>query len=118
MLVHKKSLGVLEQAPWDGESMLVIANGTKIPKLRPATLAGLGLDPAEWWEVPSRSHLAKLIRWSYPFFIPEVDEEGELVGVVPWAKWQVYGEAEPEEEIMRVPPAGGRRKRRRRKQIC
>lgn len=105
MLIHKATLGVLEFAPWDGSYRTF--NGVCIPILRPATLAGLGLDPADWWEVDGRSSLAKALRGCWPWFDPVVIA-GELVDIQPWPAWRVYGEAEPVH-----PPERKHRRRRR-----
>lgn len=39
-------------------------------------------NPEDWWEIPSRSSLARRIRLYYPLLRPVVDEEGNLVDVV------------------------------------
>ena len=107
MLIHKATLGVLEYAPWDGTCHTF--NDKRLPVLRPATMAGLGLSPDEWWQVRNGSALALAIRRCYPFFSPVV-EAGELVGAEPWPAWQVYGEEPPPEP---APPPRRRRPRRR-----
>lgn len=104
MLVHKRTLGVLETAPWDGSFRT--ANGARVPVLRPARLDRLGLDPAEWWEVPGGTKLANIIHRCWPWFDP-VLEGGELVGARPWPAWRVYGEPPPAP----APPARRRRRR-------
>ena len=109
MLVHKRTLGVLETAPWDGSVRTV--NGEKVPVQRPASLARLGLDPAEWWEVPDGSPLARAIRACWPWFDPVVDGD-RLVGAERWPAWRVYGEPSPEPA-----PAVQNRRRRRRKAL-
>lgn len=108
MLVHKQTLGVLETAPWDGSFRTF--NGVKIPVLRRATLNRLELDPAEWWEVPDGSALARAIRLCWPWFDPVV-LDGELVGVERWPPWKVYGELPPAQA---APPMTKRRRARRR----
>ena len=105
MLVHKRSLGVLDRM-WDGESYQTW-HGVKVPLLRPVILAGLGLDPDEWWEVTGS--LAAQVKRCYPWFVPVV-ENGELAGIEPYPKWKIYGEAPPEPA---APQRTGRRRRRR-----
>ena len=112
MLIHKETLGVLEFAPWDGTFRKEF--DVWVPVQRPATLAGLGLDPAEWWEVENRSALAVRVKICYPWFDPVVID-GELVDITPWPGWKVYGEEEPEPVAIQ---AGKSRRRRRRRQYC
>ena len=106
MLIHKATLGVLEYAPWDGAYRTY--DGVRIPVLRPATLAGLGLDPADWWELDSRSSLARVLRACWPWCDPVV-EAGELVGVQPWPAWRIYGDDPPQ------PPATEPERKHRRR---
>lgn len=80
MLVHKKTMGVLDYL-WSGEYRTG-PGGVRMPLERPARLKDLPeLDPADWWEVPSGSPLAKKIRQYYPWIEAEVGPMGELVGV-------------------------------------
>ena len=109
MLVHKQTLGVLEAAPWDGSFRTF--NGARIPVLRRVAPKELGLDPAEWWEVPDRSALARVIHTCWPWFDPIVTD-GELVGAERWPAWRVYGEPAPQETA--TGPAPPRRRRRKR----
>lgn len=92
MLVHKKTLGVL-QWYWDGVSYLT-CRGETVPKMAPVTLETHGLDREDWWEVPNGTPLARTIARNYPFFDPVV-ANGELVGARVWPAWQRYGEEEP-----------------------
>lgn len=108
MLVHKQTKGVLEYAPWDG-TYTKNRFGARLPVLRRATLAGLGLSPDEWWEVPDHTDLARRVRLCYPCFDAVVDERGALLNVNIWPAWAVYGE-EP-------PPTGQLPKKRRRRRI-
>lgn len=108
MLIHKRTLGVLEYAPWDGTYRAF--NGVRVPVLRPAKADRLGLDPAEWWEVANGTALAMVIRRCYPYLSPVVGEDGGLLGVEPWPPWQVYGEPPPPP----AQPAQTKRRRRRR----
>lgn len=108
MLVHKRTLGVLEHEPWDGTCRT--CNGVRVPVLRPARLDRLGLNPAEWWKVADGTALALAIHRYYPYFTPAVGEDGTLVGIEPWPDWRVYGEEEP-------PAAPARPARRRRKKV-
>lgn len=110
MLVHKRTLGVLETAPWDGSFRTV--NGERVPVLRRAALDRLGLDPAEWYEVPDGSTLARVIRLCWPWFDPVV-LEGKLVGVERWPPWRVYGEPEPVRDAAPETSPPKRRRRRR-----
>ena len=110
MLVHKRTLGVLETAPWDGSFRTF--NGVKIPVTRPASLEKLGLDPEEWWVVPDGSTLAKAIHLCWPWFDPVV-LDGELVGAERWPPWRIYGEPEPHQE--EAAPSARKRRRCRRK---
>lgn len=107
MLVHKRTLGVL-QWEWDGVSY-ESCGGEKWPKMTPVTLESRGLSGEEWWQVPNGTALARKIELCYPFFDP-VTEGGELVGAEPWPDWKRYGE-EPEE----TPAAAGRGRYNRRK---
>lgn len=106
MLVHKRTLGVLE-ATWDGAFRTI--DGVRVPVLRPARLDALGLDPAEWWEVADGSALAFTIRRCWPWFDPVVGQDGALLGAEPWPGWRVYGETPP----VPLPPPAQRRRRRR-----
>ena len=72
-------MGVLDRI-WTGQHTRG-QDGTQIPADRPAVPADVD-DPAEWWEIPSRSSLARQIRLYYPFLSPVVDESGHLVDVV------------------------------------
>ena len=105
MLVHKRTLGVL-QWYWDGVSYVTF-DGAARPKMAPVTLETYGLDASEWWQVPNGTPLARCIALHYPFFDPVV-ADGELVGVRVWPAWKRYGEEEPEPEP--APPPERRRK--------
>lgn len=110
MLVHKRTLGVLETAPWDGTYRTVF--GARVPVLRRASLKRLGLDPAEWWEVPDGSTLARAVRLCWPWFDPVV-LDGNLVGVERWQPWRVYGESEPiRGAALEISPPKRRRRKR------
>lgn len=98
MLVHKRTLGVL-QWYWDGVSYESF-NGVDVPKMAPVTLESHGLNAEEWWQVPNGTALARRIALNYPFFDPVV-VDGELVGVEVWPAWKRYGE-EPEEVLSRT----------------
>lgn len=104
MLVHKRTLGVL-QWYWDGVSYDSFG-GAQWPRMAPVTLESHGLSAEEWWQVPNGSTLARKIALCYPFFDPVV-EGGELVGAEPWPDWKRYGE-EPAE----TPAAEAYRSRR------
>ena len=80
MLVHKATMGVLDRL-WSGQYIRG-ADGFQVPADRPATLADVD-DPTEWWEIPSRSPLARKIRRYYPLLRPVMDENGGLVEAVP-----------------------------------
>ena len=75
MLVHKKSLGVLEFI-WNerGDSLV------------PATFESgkiYGITPEEWWYVKYGTKLFTLVRLNYPNFEPVIDpSSGELVDIV------------------------------------
>lgn len=105
MLVHKRTLGVL-QWYWDGVSYVTV-DGVQRPKMVPVTLESHGLDPDEWWQVPNGTPLARKLALHYPFFDPVV-EDGELVGADVWPAWKRYGEREPVE----APAVGAPRRRR------
>jgi len=113
MLVHKRTLGVLEYAPWDGTTR--IFNGVRMPYLKKATLEGLGLDEEDWWEIPDGSTLALRISIYEPWFFPITDDNGMLVGIDPWPKWKIYGEQPPKDD--KESDTTKVRKRRKRKQI-
>lgn len=110
MLVHKQTLSVLETAPWDGSFRIL--DGVRVPVLRPASLERLGLDPAEWWEVPDGSRLARTIHVCWPWFDPVV-LDSELVGVEKWPPWRIYGEPPP----METAPVTQKRRRPRRRAL-
>lgn len=92
MLIHKRTLGVL-QWYWDGVSYVTF-DGVQRPKMAPVTLESHELSPDEWWQVPNGTPLARKIALHYPFFDP-VEEGGELVGANVWPAWKCYGEEEP-----------------------
>lgn len=82
MLVHKASMGVLEYI-WTGQYRRD-GTGTKVPVERLAKLADLPeLDPADWWEIPGDTTLAKRLRIYYPDVEAIVSPSGELVDVKP-----------------------------------
>lgn len=96
MLVHKKTMGVLDYL-WYGEYR-TDPGGVRMPLERPARLKDLPeLDPADWWEVPAGGPLAKKIRLYYPWIEPEVGPKGELVGVTVWRE-----ATEEEKELERL----------------
>lgn len=97
MLVHKRTLGVL-QWEWDGVSYMNV-RGVRTPKLSPVTLEGHGLDAEEWWQVPDGTPLARKIALCYPFFDPIV-ADGVLVDARAWPAWRRYGEREPERGVL------------------
>lgn len=113
MLVHKRTLGVL-QWYWDGVSYESV-NGIAVPKMAPVTLESHGLNAGEWWQVPNDTALGRKIALNYPFFDPVV-EDGELVGAEVWPAWKRYGE-EPEEVVVQAvrPVRRGKYNRRTRK---
>lgn len=90
MLVHKRTMGVLEQI-WEGYHTRE-ADGSLTPVCRLARISDVD-NPEEWWEVPSVGPLSSTIRWNYPFLRPVVDEDGALVDVV-----RIPSEYELEEE--------------------
>lgn len=111
MLVHKRTLGVL-QWYWDGVSFVTFG-GARRPKMAPVTLETYALDADEWWQVPNGTPLARKIALNYPFFDPVVTG-GELVNIEVWPAWKRYGEEAPEG----APPTrrtAGRRKYNRRR---
>ena len=73
-------MGVLDRI-WTGQHTRG-PDGILSPVERPAVLADVD-TPEDWWEIPSRSSLARRIRIHYPFLSPVLDEEGGLVDVVP-----------------------------------
>lgn len=73
-------MGVLDRI-WTGQHTRG-PDGILSPVERPAVLADVD-TPEDWWEIPSRSLLARRIRIHYPFLSPVLDEEGGLVEVVP-----------------------------------
>lgn len=111
MLVHKRTLGVL-QWYWDGFSYVTF-QGVTSPKMAPVTLDTYGLSKEEWWQVPNGSPLARTIALHYPFFDPVV-VDGELVGVQVWPAWKRYGEEEPPAAATAVRPVHRKYNRRRR----
>ncbi len=111
MLVHKRTMGVLDQY-WTGENRTE-PDGNVYPVMAEYTLAGTGLDAADWWEVPASSPLGRSLRIYYPYCSPVTDEAGELIAVRPWPPWQRYGEAPPEELCPdRTPPKKRRQNRK------
>lgn len=99
MLVHKRTMGVLDLY-WTGRYRTA-PDGIREPVMREYVLAGSGLDPDEWWEVPRRTPLGKQLRRLYPFCTAIVGADGELLGV------SVPQKPRP------VPPPGRRQRRRR-----
>lgn len=79
MLVHKRTLGVIETV-WTGKYVLV--QGVSYPVDQQVRISDVD-DPDEWWELPKDSKLAAKIRKLYPWMIPEIDEQGNLIGVQP-----------------------------------
>lgn len=77
MLVHKRTLGVIETI-WTGE--YATNHGTSYPVDSQIHIADVD-DPDEWWELPKDSKLAAKIRKLYPWMTPEIDEQGNLIGV-------------------------------------
>lgn len=85
VLVHKKSLGILEYLPWNC-TMIKFNNKmqTKLVKITNKNIDQLGLDLSEWWIVPSdNTSLIYKLRCYYPFFVP-VELDGELVDIIRW----------------------------------
>lgn len=72
-------MGVLDRI-WTGQHTRG-PDGILNPVERPAVPSDVD-NPEDWWEIPSRSSLARRIRLYYPFLRPVVDEEGNLVDVV------------------------------------
>ena len=105
MLLHKATMGVLDTI-WTGR--YAAARTGRYPVLLKASLDLCGLDPGDWWEVPS--HLVVRARRSYPWMDPVVSETGELLDLIPWPEWRIYGERPPEPDPA---PKTGRRRRRR-----
>lgn len=104
MLLHKQTLGVLDTV-WTGR---YATEGTeRKPVLTKATINLCQLDPHDWWEVPA--HLATRAKRSYPWMDVVVSETGELLDLIPWPPWRIYGE-QPQE-----PEAGKKTRRRRRR---
>lgn len=100
ILVHKVSLGILEYMPWSGVKKTF--NGQSISKhikITKANIGELGLDMDEWWVVDEakQSSLAYKLRLHYPFFDPVVID-GQLIDIVKWDKYRIYGETPPSKE--------------------
>lgn len=72
-------MGVLDRI-WTGQHTRD-PDGILSPTEQPASLSDVD-DPEDWWEIPSRSSLARRIRLHYPFLRPVADEEGNLVDVI------------------------------------
>ena len=92
MLIHKRTLGVLNDLPWDG-TFVRLGGAIKVPKYRPATIDSLiklgYIDTKDdWWEIPNNTILAKNILVHYPFFYPILDDNGNLVDI----NYRDYGE--------------------------
>ena len=113
MLIHKESLGVLDQY-WPGD--YTMEGQERVPRMVEYTLAGTGLSPDDWWEVPRRSQLGRQLRASYPWCDPVMDDQGQLIDIVAWPVWRRDGLPEPPAETPREPPKK-RRQRRRNKGI-
>ena len=64
ILIHKKSHGILIGASCEG----------------------LGLNPAEWWEVGDKTSLGIKARRYYPCFDALTTKTGELLDVFRWSK--------------------------------
>ena len=74
-------MGVLDRI-WTGQHTRG-PDGILSPLERQAVSSDVD-HPEDWWEIPSRSSLARRIRLHYPFLSPVLDEEGGLVDVVPF----------------------------------
>ena len=82
MLVHKKTMGILEYI-WAGDYQ---RTPKWEPKFIPATAVSLmrlypDFNPDEYWQVSNNSSLARVIRKYYPALTPITDASGELVSV-------------------------------------
>lgn len=94
MLLHKQSMGVLTLF-WTG-ALRSGGPGVSIPVLAPYTPDNIpDFDPDEWWEIRGNTTLGRRLLKSYPFCDPVVGENGELLDIVPWPDWKIYGEPEP-----------------------
>lgn len=85
MLIHKATMGVLDQI-WTGEYRRSPSGGRE-PLERQASMDDVD-DPEHWWEIPGNGPLAKRLRTLYPCCDPVVGEAGELLDVRPWAQSQ------------------------------
>lgn len=71
-------MGVLDSF-WTGRYELR-KDGSLRPIERNFTLSDVD-NPEEWWELSSKSKLAKRIKMLYPFIEPIVDDNGQLVDI-------------------------------------
>lgn len=89
MLVHKRTLGVLEYI-WTGLYTINPKTGEEEPLPRRAErqdLLDAGEDPADWWELSGPPGLLNVLRHNAPLIVPELDADGNLVGAKPL--WQL-----------------------------
>ena len=99
MLVHKKTMGVLD-CFWSGTYSRCIGNA-RIPQMLEHTFDNTpGVDPSEWWCISSKSDLGRRLLRAYPCCDPIVDDDGSLVGITPWPEWLVSGVSTPDYEAL------------------
>lgn len=114
MLVHKQSMGILTEY-WTGKFYKSTkTSNTQIPVLEKYTPEDiLNFDPSEWWDVSAKTTIGRKILRYYPFCDPVISDDGELLDVIPWPSWKIYGEPEPEEIPVMDKPKPKQRRRRR-----
>lgn len=99
---------------WNGKFMKYESN-TQIPVLETFTPKDVpDFDPDEWWIVNVNTTIGRKLLRSYPFCDPVINDKGELLDIIPWPTWKIYGEPEPK-EILNKPKS---KQRRRRKLFC
>lgn len=114
MLLHKQTMGVLTLF-WTGVLRSGGPGGVKVPVLAPYTPENVpDFDPDDWWEVRGSTTLGRRLLKCYPFCDPVVGENGELLDIVPWPDWKIYGEPEPARGAV---SAGRTKQKRRRKPL-
>ena len=82
MLVHKGTLGVLEQV-WRG-AYRQGPDGRREPAYHAVTLSDYpDVDPEDWWEIPNQSALARKLRRYAPWAEAITGPDGALIDIQP-----------------------------------
>lgn len=79
MLVHKKTMGVLNEF-WTGKTKKQ-KDGKIFPVMEEYTFENTCLPENEWWYIPSKSSLGRRLIILYPYCKPIIDENGILINI-------------------------------------